>query len=204
MITLGTDLVVKRDHPLPGRSTQSGGDFRKTNGQLPVKAVDATRVLAAMEQKRWTPASGLGDQGEEVAPGLCVLELDWKGCLWLGKNFESREPKRAKSVAQGKGSRDCLYAPGIKEGVGGLAFLCFAMTQTCSGIRGTFDSAPAAFLLTCDGQGSDPAKILSPTKPLRTGWAPFRSLLTNTRASSPNSFTLSSVFGHRQAQHHNQ
>ena len=164
MITLGTDLVVKRDHPLPGRSTQSGGDFRKTNGQLLIKAVDATRVLAAMEQKRWTLASGLGDQGEEVAPGLCVLELDWKGCLWLGKSFESREPKRAKSVAQGKGSRDCLYAPGIKEGVGGLAFLCFAVTQTRSGIRGTFDSAPAAFLLTYDGQGSDPAKNTFPHK----------------------------------------
>lgn len=102
------------------------------------------------------------DFQEEVAPGLCVLELDWKGCLWLGKNFESREPKRAKSVAQGKGSGDCLYAPGIKEGVGGLAFVCFAMTQTHSGTRGTFGSAPAAFFLTYDGQGSDPAKILSP------------------------------------------
>ena len=123
------------------------------------------------------------DFQEEVAPGLCVLELDWKGCLWLGKNFESREPKRAKSVVQGKGSGDCLYAPGIKEGVGGLAFVCFAMTQTRSETRGTFGSPPAAFLVTYDGQGSDPAKILSPTKPKRTGWAPFQSLLTNTTAN---------------------
>lgn len=59
-----------------------------------------------------------GGLPEEVAPGLCVLELDWKGCLWLGKHFESREPKRAKNVARGKDG-DCLYAPGIKEGVGG-------------------------------------------------------------------------------------
>lgn len=42
---------------------------------------------------------------------------------------------------------------------------------------------PAAFLLTYDGQGSDLVKILYPTKPKRTGWAPFQSLLTNTTAN---------------------
>ena len=56
------------------------------------------------------------DFQEEVAPGLCVLELDWKGCLWLGKNFESREPKRAKSVAQGKGVETVFTLQALRKG----------------------------------------------------------------------------------------
>lgn len=143
MITLGTDLLVKRDHPLPVRSIQSGGDFRKTDGQLPIKAVDATRVLGAMRQKRWTPASGLGDQGglpRGSSPrALCFgvrlerLSLAWENTLSLGSQKGPR-------MWPGERDGDCLYAPGIKEGVGGLAFLCFAMTQTRSGTRGTFGS----------------------------------------------------------------
>ena len=55
--------MIKRDCPLPVRSIQSSRDFRNVNGQLPAKAVGTTRVLGAMEQKGWTPASGLGGQG---------------------------------------------------------------------------------------------------------------------------------------------
>lgn len=97
-----------------------------------------------MRQKRWTPASGLGDQGgleEEVTGGLCFgvrlerLSLAWENTL------ESREQK-GQECGPGERDGDCLYAPGIKEGVGGLAFLCFAMTQTRLGQKRVPSGSP--------------------------------------------------------------
>lgn len=39
---------------------------------------------------------------KEVAPGLCVLELDWKGCLWLGENTLSLEAKKGQECGPGE------------------------------------------------------------------------------------------------------
>lgn len=62
---------------------------------------------------------------EEAVPGLCSLQLHWKDCPLLGRDSESRQPRKAKSVAQGKESGDYLYPLGRKEGRGTrLPLLC--------------------------------------------------------------------------------